>query len=115
MIVAGVLLASTTPPPPSPGGRPPRRPENAKPPAPPMMIGPEPITRTLRISAGGIERGAAVRGLGMAGGRDHRHPLLEEVHGIERSRPALGMILHRDDRQAPVAESFDGAVVEVAV
>src|SRR5438132_1406987 len=72
-----------------------------------MMIGPEPITRTLRISAAGK---------GFAGWRaDHGHPLLEQIGGIERPGAAFGMVLDRHDRKMPVPQSLHGAVVEVAV
>src|SRR5438132_13826133 len=72
-----------------------------------MMVGPEPLTRTLRISAAGK---------GFAGWRaDHGHPLLEQIGGIERPGAAFGMVLDRHDRKMPVPQSLHGAVVEVAV
>src|SRR5688572_10937390 len=41
--------------------------------------------------------------------------LTEQVIGVVRARRRLGMILHRKNRLVRVAETFDGAVVQVGV
>ena len=68
-----------------------------------------------------IERGrCAVTGLalirhGTLPRRDMTEEAVEDLGRVERARRALGVVLHRLDGQAVMAQALDRAVVEVAL
>src|ERR671910_3544677 len=71
-----------------------------------MTIGPEPRTRILwRSSLRGMARGPL----------DLRDELVEQMHGVVRSRSGLGVVLHAAGGDVEQPEALDRPVVEVDV
>src|SRR3954463_2456645 len=111
MIVAGLELTRMTR---SPSWRSTRRawgPEWSNSLAWPMMIGPEPMTRTLSMSSRrGIRRGPFCWAESSAAALHQVDERVEQRVGVVRTRRRLGVVLHREGRQVEQPQPLDDVV-----